>query len=411
MTAPATNTPSRPGPMSQSELIALMAMLSATVAFSIDAMLPALPQIGAALSPLAPENAHLVITSFVFGMGAGTLIAGPLSDALGRKPVMLTGAAIYILGAVAAALSQSLEIMLAARIVQGLGASGPRVVAIAVIRDLYGGREMARLVSFVMIVFTLVPVLAPTLGAGLAALVGWQGIFGAFVVFALITAAWVALRLPETLAEAERRPFRPAALWAGLREMWGIEMVRLSILVQTLSFGMLFAMLSSTQLVFDQTFGQGETFHLWFGGIALVAGTSGFLNASIVRRFGMRPIIMVMLGASALLSVVFAGLWMLGLPGQWPLALFVLWQVVIFFQAGMTIGNLNALAMEPLGHMAGLAASVMGAVSTIGAALIGAGLGALFDGTPLPLALGLAALALTGFALTLRMRQLDRVTG
>ncbi|WP_372833859.1 MFS transporter, partial [Puniceibacterium confluentis] len=150
--------------MSRVEFIALIAMLFATIAFSIDSMLPALPEIGAALSPGNLNRVQLVITSFVLGMGIGTFFTGPLSDTFGRKPVVLCGAILYIVASLVAARAQSLEVLLAARVVQGLGAAGPRVVALAIIRDLYQGRGMARIMSFVMIVFTLVPAIAPSMG-------------------------------------------------------------------------------------------------------------------------------------------------------------------------------------------------------------------------------------------------------
>lgn len=396
-------------PISQTEFVALMAMLMATVAFSLDAMLPALSEMGHALSPQAPDRIALVVSVFVGGMGLGTLFTGPLSDAIGRRPVMFWSCGVFVLAATLAGMAQSLEALLFARFAQGLGAAGPRVVAMAMIRDRLKGREMARLVSFVMVVFAVVPVLAPTLGAAIIALSGWRGIFAAFVLFSLVTALWLYLRQPETLKPGAARPFRLHLMREGLGEMWALPMVRLSILTQMLAFGMLFAMLSSVQLIYDQTFGRADTFHYWFGVVALIASSSGFLNAALVRRFGMRAIIMVMFAVSAAASLGFALVWP-ALPPGLQFAAFVGLQAVIFFQAGMTLGNLNALGLEPLGHLAGLAASVMGGLSTMGAALIAGPLGVAFDGTPLPLAWGLCALGSACFALTLRMRRLERVT-
>ncbi|WP_425038773.1 MFS transporter [Primorskyibacter sp. S187A] len=394
--------------LSQTEFVALMAMLAATVAFSIDAMLPALTNMGQELSPQAPDRAALVVTAFIGGMGLGTLFTGPLSDAYGRRPVMFWSSALFMSAAAYAMFAQSLEALLIARFVQGIGAAGPRIVAMAIIRDKYQGREMARLLSFVMIVFALVPVLAPTMGAGLIAIMGWRGIFGAFVVFSFLTKLWLYLRQPETLTADIQRPFRLGLIWDGLREMWAIPMVRLSILTQTCAFGMLFGMLSSVQLIYDQTFDAGHTFHLWFGFVALVSASSGALNASLVQRFGMRAIIMVMFMVSASLSLLLALIWP-WLSPEWQFGTFVAWQILIFFQAGMTIGNLNALGLEPLGHIAGLAASVMGAIATLGAAIVAAPLGIAFDGTPVPLAWGLGLLAIACTAMTLRMRKLERV--
>ncbi|MEM1004279.1 MAG: MFS transporter, partial [Pseudomonadota bacterium] len=185
--------------MSKAEFIALIAMMFATIAFSIDSMLPALPEIGAQLSPDDVNRAQLILTSFVLGMGIGTFFTGPLSDAFGRKPVIYGGAALYILASAVAWASASLELVLAARVVQGLGAAGPRVVAMAIIRDLYSGRVMARIISIAMMIFTLIPAAAPLLGAGMIAVFGWRSIFVLFIVFALIIVAWMGVRLPESL--------------------------------------------------------------------------------------------------------------------------------------------------------------------------------------------------------------------
>ena len=394
--------------MSKAEFIALVAMMFATIAFSIDAMLPALPEIGAALSPQDANRAQLVITSFVLGMGVGTLFTGPLSDTFGRRPVILGGAALYIAAALVAAQAQSLEVLLAARVVMGLGAAGPRVVALAIIRDLYAGRGMAQLMSFVMIVFSLVPAIAPTLGAGIIALSSWRVIFLAFVVFAIAFSIWMMLRLPETLDPAQRRPFRFSAIRAATAEMFAHPVVRLSILVQSLSFGMLFSMLSTTQPIFDVTFGRNDSFPYWFGAIAVVAASASYVNARLVVRLGMRVLVTWMLAAQLGISALMVLAWVGGVSGSAAFALFVFWQTSVFFQAGMTIGNLNAIAMEPMGHIAGLAASIIGSVATVAAVVLAAPVGLMFDGTPLPLALALTVEAGLGLWLMLRMRGLEQ---
>ncbi len=392
-------------PLGQSEFIALIAMLSATVAFSIDAMLPALPEIAAELSPSAINRAQLILGAFILGMGLGTFFSGILSDRFGRRPVMLAGAGVYILAAFWGYLAQSLETMLAARLVQGIGASAPRVVAIAIVRDLYAGRQMARILSFIMLVFALVPALAPSMGALIIAVSGWRGVFVAFMVFAAIAATWLFLRQPETWPASRRKPLSFVDLGAALKEMIAHPTVRLSTLVQTLSMAILFAMLSSTQQIFDQTYGQGHNFHLWFGGIAVVAASSGVLNARIVVRVGMRAIIKGMFIVQTLLSLGMLVALSLGLPNQVELMVYVIWTCSVFFQAGLTLGNLNALALEPLGHIAGTAASVLTAVATVGAILFAAPLGLAFDGTPRPLALGIALAAALAFWLTTRIRR------
>jgi len=392
-------------PLAQAEFIALMGMVAATVAFSIDAMLPALPEMGEALSPGNLNNAQLIITSFVLGMGVGTFVTGPLSDAYGRKPVMIGGAFIYITASAIAWQAQTLEVMLAARVVQGLGAAGPRVVAMALIRDLHSGPQMARILSFVMIVFAIVPALAPTIGYYIILASGWRMIFVAFMLFSFVTTLWLLLRQPETLTPESRRPLSVAALGHAMAEMYRHRTARLSILIQTLTFGMLFSMLSSTQQVFDQTFGQGDSFHLWFGGIALVAASSGFLNARIVMQLGMRAIIKAMYTAQIVITLVMIFV-TLSTDIYWlAFGVYVLWVTANFFQAGLTIGNLNALGMEEMGHIAGLAASVISSVSTVGAVLIAMPIALQFDGTPVPIAVGTLICAALALWLTTLIRR------
>jgi len=392
-------------PMGRVEFVALMAMLVATVAFSIDAMLPALPAIGAELAPEALNRAQLVVAAFILGLGAGTFVAGPLSDSFGRKTVIMAGAAIYVAGALLAMLAPSLGLLVAARILQGLGASAARIVAMAIIRDLYSGREMARLVSFVMMVFTLVPAVAPLAGSGIIAVAGWRGIFAAFVVFAGLTSLWMAVRLPEPLPPPRRRPFRSRALGAAVREVLAHRVVRLSIAVQTLCFTTLFASISSIQQVFSETFGRAAQFPWWFCMIALIAGSGSFINAALVMRLGMRRLVGFALSVQIVLSAVALALLQTGLPAGVGFAVFVIWQTGVFLQASLTLGNLNALAMQPLGHIAGMAASVTAGLATVGSVLLTVPVGLAFDGTPLPLLVAVLACVAAG---RLLMRRLER---
>lgn len=386
--------------LGQTEFIALIAMLMATVAFAIDAMLPALPEIGAELTPDNLNRAQLIITSFVLGMGIGTFFTGPLADRYGRKAVIVTGAALYVSATIFAYFTKTLETMLIARVLMGLAAAAPRVAAMALVRDLYSGRDMARIMSFVMLIFSLIPALAPTLGAGIIWIAGWRGIFIAFAIFLAIVTLWLMLRQPETLAPENRRPISLTNLIGAAREVFAHPTVRLSILVQTLSYGMLFSVLSSTQQVFDQTYGQGDIFHYWFGAIAILASSASIINARLVGRLGMRKIIKSMFVAQIVMSAMIISVVLIDLPNQIELLFYTLWTVAVFFQAGLTIGNLNALAMEPMGHIAGSAASIITATSTIGAVLIAAPIGLSFDGTPMPLAIGILICAVLAFGLT-----------
>ena len=376
-------------PLKKPEFVALMAMSIATIAFSIDAMLPALPEIGAALTPGDLNRAQLILTSFVLGMGFGTFFTGPLSDAFGRRRVLMGGFVLYIIASLLAMIAGSLEMVLAARLLQGIGAAGPRVVAMAMIRDQYSGRQMAQLMSFVMMVFTLVPAFAPSIGAVIIAFVGWRGLFGAFVVFALINGAWFAIRQPETLAPQSRRAFRAKVLWAGVTEVLSNKVMRITIMVQTLILASLFALLSSVQQIFDVTFDQGDNFPLWFGGLALISGTASLVNATLVVRVGMRMLIRITLFVQIILSGTFIGLLMINALPEWAsFAVSLIWMASVFYMVGMTLGNLNAIALEPMGHVAGMAASVSSALSTVLAVAIAAPIGLAFNGTPLPMVFG-----------------------
>lgn len=393
--------------MGRIEFIGLIAMMFATIAFSIDAMLPALPEIAAELSLELAHRAPLILTAFVLGMGLGTFFSGPLSDAYGRRNVVFGGAALYALSAFVAWMSNSLELMLVARLFQGLGASGPRVVAVAIIRDLYAGREMARIMSIVMMVFALVPALAPMLGAGIILAAGWRAIFVAFIVFSLLTVIWMGLRLPETHPRENRRPLRARLIMGAVRELLMHPSVRLSIIVQSLAMAMLFSMLMLVQPIYDSVYGRGDSFPLWFGGIAVVAASASLINALLVVRYGMRQLVTIALGAQIFLSGAMYLFNLGALPDPYGFAAFVFFQTCLFFQAGLTLGNLNAIAMEPMGHIAGMAASVVGAISTVLAALIASPVGLMFDGTTKPLALAMLVMAAAGYALMLYMGRVE----
>lgn len=390
MTQAAAPAPRLPLP----EFIALMAMLFATIAFSIDAMLPALPEIAAELTPSDPNRAQLILTSFVLGMGIGTFVTGPLSDSFGRRRMILAGSALYCLGSAMAWAGPTLEAVLIGRLVQGLGAAGPRIVAVAMVRDLYSGRQMARIMSFAMMVFTLVPAVAPLIGSWIIALTDWRGIFAAFILFSALSMVWLMARQPETLAPAARSPLRMAPLMAAAREVMGHRVVQVSIAMQAMLFAALFGTLSQIQYLFDQTYGRAETFPYWFAGIALVSGSASLLNAQLVMRLGMRRLVRLALMAQLVLSGAVAVLTLGGLlPGGAGFALFLIWVCGVFFMTGFTLGNINAIAMEPLGRVAGMAASLISALATVAGVVLAVPLGLAFDGSIGPLALGVAALA------------------
>ncbi|GGL74170.1 multidrug effflux MFS transporter [Wenxinia marina] len=397
--------------LSRPEFVGLCAFLFATVAFSVDAMLPALPEIAEVLSPGDPNQAQLVLTAFVFGMGLGTFVSGPLSDAFGRKAVITAGLALYMCAAAAAALANSLEWLLAARVLQGIGAAAPRIAVLAMVRDLYAGRRMAQLMSFVMMVFIIVPAMAPFVGSLIIDGFGWRGVFVAFVLFGLTGATWMNLRQPETLPRESRRPLRAGTLWMALKEVASNRLVVLYTTVLTVGFAQMFALLSSIQQIYDGAYGKAESFPAWFllGGLISGVGTIG--NASLVMRLGMRRIAVTAYAAQTLLT----GVLILGevtgvLSAVPPFWLFFAWSVSLFAMAGLTFGNLNALALEPTGHIAGLASSAVGAVSTVLAVAIAAPIGLMFDGTPLPLMWGVFVCSTIALGLMMWSRRLDPET-
>jgi DHA1 family bicyclomycin/chloramphenicol resistance-like MFS transporter len=389
-----------PRRLSEKEFIALCAMLFATIAVSIDAMLPALTAMGLELTPNDPGQITLVVSTFLLGMGVGTFVTGPLSDAFGRKPVILGGYAVFVVGALMSAMSGNLEWVLVGRFIQGLGVSGPRIATLALVRDLYSGERMAAIQSFVMTVFMLVPAFAPMFGQIVIEFFGWRAIFLTFILFSAAVSVWLAVRQPETLASDQRVPLSAKALISATRECFGNRIFIYSVTVLTLTFTGLFAMISTIQQIYAQFYGAEDTFPFWFAGSALLAVPAGIINGRLVMRFGMRILIKTALLAQTVVSV--AALAIL-LSGQMSIEVFFLWAAFFMFNTGFTIGNLTALALEPMGHIAGLAASVNGAVSTVASGLLAIPIGLAFDGTPRALVVGVILFYALGYLLMLRL--------
>lgn len=403
MSLPTDPAPRRTLPMP--EFISVLAFVMAVVAFSIDAMLPALPQIAAELVPSDVNRAQLVLTAFMLGLGGGMLFTGPISDAIGRKATILGGFAIYIAGAVAAMLSNSIETLLLARLVQGIGAAGPRIAVLALVRDLLQGREMARVMSMVNLLFLLVPAVAPSVGQAIIAVSGWRGVFAAYVAFAIAAGLWIGLRQPETLPPEKRRPLRLGPLWAAAREALSDRDVIICTITIALGFGQMFAMLSSAQQLFVETYGLGAQFPLWFAGMALLSGIGTIFNVRLVVRLGMRRIASTAYAVQAVLAAIMLVLVSFDLiPEALKFPVFYAWAVSLFTMAGVTFGNLNAIAMNRMGHIAGMTASLVSALSTMGAMLIGAPVGLLYDGTAVPV---IAAAVICSGAAYLLMRRLS----
>jgi DHA1 family bicyclomycin/chloramphenicol resistance-like MFS transporter len=395
--------------ISTAEFVAIMAMLVATVAISIDGLLPALSIITEELTPLRPNNAQIILSSFVAGMAIGTLIVGPLSDSYGRKPIIYGGAFIYILTSVVCVVSQSLELILAARFLQGVGASAPRVVAQALVRDFYKGREMARISSFIMIVFALVPAVAPLLGSFVMFAFDWRAIFFMFIAFVAISTTWMGLRINETVSKENRVKFNLRNLVSAFREILSNPLILTAVITLVFAYSILFVGIFLIQPVFERVFGRPETFPYWFAAIALLAASSSYVNARLVRRLGMRMLTNIAFRTQVGLSTTILLVFGLGyFDGEFGFFCFLFWMFSIFFQAGLTMGNLTALAMEPVGHIAGTAASLISAIATIGSVFLAAVVGQFFDGTPIAMIVGITLFASFGAVSAHQLKRYER---
>ena len=362
------------------EFVPLVALLMSLVALATDAMLPALPAIGRDLGAPRPNDVQFVVTALFLGLGIGQIFYGPLSDRIGRKPAIYAGLAVFMVGCLVSIFAATFEAMLAGRVLQGLGVAGPRIVVMALIRDLYEGPRMARLMSFAMAVFILVPAIAPALGQGILLASGWRSIFVTFFVIGFIAFAWLALRQPETLPAARRRPFSPRAVGRTAREVLGIRSALGYTVAMGLAFSPFVAYLSSAQQIFQEGYGVGTLFPLYFGMLALVIGIASLVNGRLVMQYGMRRLSnTAAVGITVVSLLAWAGAFAFG--GLPPLWIFMLYLMAVFVCFGVIFGNLNALAMEPLGHIAGTGAAVVASLSTIISVPLGALIGQSFDGT------------------------------
>lgn len=399
MDAPAQPAlPKAPG----GEFIALVALTTSLVAMSIDTMLPALGAMASELGAASPNDRQLVLSAFFGGMMCGLVIYGPVSDSVGRKPALFFGIGLFILGNVLCATASSFGMLLAGRALAGFGAASPRVVSIAVVRDAFAGRGMARVMSFVSTIFILVPVLAPSIGQAVLAVGSWRVIFQALVVIAIANVLWFWLRQPETLPREKRLPFSLRGIARGTVATFK-HPITFGYMVSTgIIFGAFIAYLSTAQQVFQEQYGAGKLFPIYFGMLASGIGVASFVNARLVMRFGMQRLSrLALLGTSSLSTIAFLGA--LALGGHPPLWALMAYMLPCFFCNGILFGNFNARAMEPMGHIAGVAAAVTGAVSTLVALAIGTPFGRAYDGTVRPLiaaymTCGLLALALTTWA-------------
>jgi DHA1 family bicyclomycin/chloramphenicol resistance-like MFS transporter len=384
--------PSGP-PLPFREFIILLALLIALTALSIDIMLPALPDIGHSFGIAEDNERQLVVTGYLVGLAFGQLIWGHLSDLLGRRVPLLAGLGIYVLGSVIALVAPTFLGLVIARACQGVGGAAGRTITTAIVRDTFSGRDMARTMSFVMMVFIIVPMLAPSVGQALLHVGNWRWAFGALLLVGVVAITWVAVRLPETW-KPHAAGARPLGIGASLKAVLSNRVTCGYGLAAGLMFGCLVAYISSAQQIFVDAYGLGDLFPLAFGAIASSMAIAAVTNALLVRRLGMRRLSHAAIAAFIVASGLLAGLCLIGQP---PLMVFMALLAICFYLFSLMQSNFNSIAMQPMGHVAGMASSLLGAFVTGAGAVLGTIIGQSFDGTPLPLAVGFALLGICAF--------------
>jgi DHA1 family bicyclomycin/chloramphenicol resistance-like MFS transporter len=384
--------------MGKVEFIAMMAMLMALNALAIDIMLPGLQEIGASLGVESENHRQYVISAYLMGFAVAQLAYGPLADRFGRKAPMLAGLGIYIVAASLGAFAPTFEALLLFRFVHGIGSAATRVITVSIIRDVFGGRQMAEVMSLVMMVFMIVPIIAPGTGQVIMLFGEWHLIFVFMAAAAIVVSLWMKLRLPETLNPADRRPFTVRSIGEAFAIVLTNRVALCYTLASTFIFGALFGFINSAQQIYVGIYELGALFPVAFAAVAAFMSLASYLNSRLVGRFGMRRLSHGALIGFMLVSAVW---FVLSLFGTIPFPLFLLLFALAMFQFGLIGSNFNALAMEPLGHVAGTASAVLGFMGTAGGGLIGALLGQAFDGTTTPLGAGFFGVALAGLVFVL----------
>ncbi|WP_282113304.1 multidrug effflux MFS transporter [Maribacter stanieri] len=345
------------------EFVALMASLMSIVALTIDAILPAMADIGIAINSLDPTKNQLLVTMIFLGLGVGQLFFGPLSDSLGRKPIVYLGFTVFLVASIICLFAPNLEIMLVGRVLQGIGLSAPRTISISIIRDTYKADYMAKIMSFVTAFFILVPVVAPAIGKAVMGITGWQGIFYMQLFFALVVGIWFYKRQVETLKPEYKVPFSFNVFIKGTKEIFRYKETVSCTMISGLITGSFLVYLSSAQHVFEELYGLTETFPYVFAGLALSVGFSTLMNGTLVLRFGMRNLSFAALVAFTIIALSYS---LLFLNSKDPsITILLIFLSLQFLCLGFIWGNMRSIAMEPIGHIAGIGAAITGFISTI----------------------------------------------
>lgn len=376
-------------PIEFPELVALTAAVMALNALAIDMMLPALGIIGMELGAASDNDRQLVVVVYVLGNGIAQLFFGPLVDRFGRRPILLFALFGYILGSALSVIASSFALLLAARAFQGVTTAATRVAIIAVVRDLTLGRRMAEVMSLAITIFMAAPILAPSFGQLVLMATPWRGIFLVLLLYAVVLAMWILWRLPETQKPADRRRLNASRILGAYREFLTTRQTLGYTLISALSFGGLFAYIAASEQIYVETFGLGDKFPIVFALIAAAQACANLLNARFVRRLGMRR-----LCHAAILVLVVANVIHLAAIAAYGenLYFFLGFTALSFFAIGFMGANTSALAMEPLGHIAGAAAAANGFASTTVAAFLGGLIARQYDGTTMPIVTGFAIL-------------------
>ncbi|MFC3315983.1 multidrug effflux MFS transporter [Rhizobium rosettiformans] len=386
--------------MGRAEFIALMAFLMALNALAIDIMLPGLQEIGAALNVENENHRQYVVSAYLIGFGIAQLFYGPIADRFGRRLPMIFGLAIYVVSSLAVVFVPSFESLLLLRFIQGIGSAATRVITVSIVRDVFGGRQMAEVMSLIMMVFMVIPVVAPGTGQVIMLFGDWHWIFVFMAVIAMIVGVWMYIRLPETLAREDVRPFTIKVIFDGFRIVLTDRVALCYTIASTFIFGALFGFINSAQQVYVGIYGLGVWFPVAFAGVALFMALSSFVNAKLVGRFGMRKLSHGSLLGFIAINFIWLIVQVVG-PQPMPFFLFIGFFALAMFQFGWIGSNFNSLAMEPLGHVAGTASSVLGFMGTIGGSIIGAAIGQAFNGTALPMVAGFFVVGIIGLVFVL----------
>lgn len=381
----------------QLEFVALMASLMAIVALAIDAVLPALDIIGLSVGVTSPIETQQLIIMIFLGLGVGPLIFGPISDSFGRKPVVYMGFALFILASFICIYAQRFDVMIAGRILQGVALSAPRTISIAMVRDTYSGDFMARIMSFITVIFLLIPIIAPAMGKWILDAYNWQAIFYVQLLFTVLVGLWFWKRQPETLSEENTIPFSMGIFKDGLLELIKHKSTIGLTLISGFIVGSFLVYLSTAQQIFQYQYNLKDEFPYIFAGLAISIGTATFLNGTLVLRYGMEKIITISLIAFSAISLSYVALFSgTGNPSVEILLLFFALQ---FFAIGFLFGNLRALAMQPIGHIAGIGAAITGFISTLMSVPISTYIGKFVTESALPIFIGFSICSVLSMAI------------